>query len=132
MSKRTRPDANQSELEEIINLCPGCRFVDTHNVPVNLPELAGFPDGLVISENALTIICDDPAAVVDALRGTTGIVRVMHGGIVPVEIKTERGELRASQEAWGRRYGVRQVVVKTIKDVSRLFGLQIRGGKDDY
>lgn len=129
MPKRTRPDANQRELEEAINLCPGCRFVDTHNVPVNLPELTGFPDGLVVNEYALTIICDDPAAVEDALRGTAGIVSVIQGGIVPVEIKTELGELRASQEDWGRRYGVRQVVIKTIADVFGFFGLQISGGE---
>lgn len=129
MPKRTQPDANQRELEEAINLCPGCRFVDTHNVPVNLPELAGFPDGLVVNENALTIVCDDSAAVIDALRGMAGIVSVMQGGIVPVEIKTERGELRASQENWGRRYGVGVVVIKTIEDVFGFFGLQISGGE---
>lgn len=122
MTKRTKPDSNQNDIEEAINLCPGWRFIDTHNVPYNLPELIGFPDGLAINENGLTIVCDDPIAVREALRGVPGIVSVIDGGIIPVEIKTEQGELRRSQEIWAKTYGVEQSLLRTIDEVFKLLG----------
>lgn len=120
MAKRTTPDANQKDIEEAINASPGCRFLDTHNVPYNLPELSGFPDGLIINENALTIFCDDPDAIITAIQNISGW-SVWYGGIVPVEIKTEKGKVRDTQKMWSDKFGIKQVIVRTIDDVFRMF-----------
>lgn len=126
MTKRTRPDANQTDIEEMINLAPGCRFIDTHDVPFNLPELTGFPDGLIVNEYALTIVCEDPEQVLALLNRLPG-VRTIRGGILPVEVKTEKGALRESQENWGQKYGVEQIVLKSRRDVSELLDIKIEG-----
>lgn len=120
MAKRTRPDANQSVIEETINLCPGCRFIDTHDVPHNLPELTGFPDGLVAIEGALTILCEDSRQVVDLLDDMPGLL-VIEGALVPVEIKTPGGDLRTSQTRWGEFYGVPPLVLRTVEQAFKAF-----------
>ncbi len=130
MSKRTKPDANQSDVAEAINICPGCSFIDTHDVPYNLPELAGFPDGLIAAEHALTIICEDARQVLAFIDQLPG-VRIIQGSLIPVEIKTDAGELRESQVVWGQQYGVEQVVLRTRDEAFKLLGVEIaekRGG----
>lgn len=118
--KRTKPDTNQAIIEEAINAAPGCRFIDTHNVPYNLPELTGFPDGLIVNENALTIFCNDPDDIIRAIQNVPG-VSIWHGGIVPAEIKTDKGKIRDSQVNWSDRYGIKQIILRTIDDVFRMF-----------
>lgn len=120
MAKRTRPDANQSVIEEAINLCSGCRFIDTHDVPRNLPELTGFPDGLVAIEGALTILCEDSRQVLGLLADLPGLV-VIEGALVPVEIKAPDGELRASQTRWREFYGAPPLVLRTVEQVFKAF-----------
>ena len=126
MTKRTLPDKNQTDIAECVNLSPGCRFVDTHNVPANLPELTGFPDGLIINENALTIICQDPRQVKAALEHLPG-VKVLEGAVIQVEIKTEDGKLRKSQTEWGQQYGVEPVVLRNREAVFKLLGAEVIG-----
>ena len=124
MAKRTRPDANQTDIAEAINRSPGCRFIDTHNVPANLPELAGFPDGLVAVEGALTVICEDARQARQAralLAATWSGTVVLEGGLVAVEIKTAKGKLRASQVRWEQLSGVPLLVLRTIEQVFRIF-----------
>lgn len=120
MAQRTKPDANQADIEAAVNLCPGCRFIDTHDVPRNLPELTGFPDGLIAVEGALTVICEDPRQVRALLADLPG-VRIIEGGLVPAEIKTAAGTLRASQTLWGQMYGVAPLVLRTMDMVFRTF-----------
>jgi hypothetical protein len=124
MTKRTTPDANQKDIEELINILPGCRFLDTHNVPYNLPELSGFPDGLIINEYGLTIFCNDPEAIIKEIQDIPG-VSIWYGGIVPVEIKTAQGKMRNSQKTWSNLYGVKQVILRHIDDVFRIFNREI-------
>jgi hypothetical protein len=120
VTKRTIPDRNQKQIKEAINHCPGCTFIDTHDVPANLPELKGFPDGMVAIEDAFTIIADDPTAIEKVLSNIPGI-KIIKGSFVPVEIKTETGKVRKSQSEWARKSGIESLVIRTIDEVFRLF-----------
>ena len=119
MVKRSPADLNQAELAEAINWFPGCTFIDTHDVPRNLPELTGFPDGLIVCANAVTVLCDDPQQV-RAVLSVLANVRIIDGGLILVEIKTPKGKLRPDQVAWWERYGLIPRILRTVDDVLTL------------
>ena len=124
MTQRTKPDSNQGQIAEAVDLCPGCTFIDTHDVPRNLPELKGFPDGFIADEGALTIICEDTRQVLARVADLPG-VRVLPGALIPVEVKTEDGKLRDSQTLWAQKCGVASLVLRARDEVFELFGVEV-------
>ncbi len=121
MTKRTKPDSNQADIAAAFNAC-GMMFVDLHDVPANLPELAGLPDGAAIDPSALTVICDDTALVEKQLMETPGVRAVLRGGTTWVEIKTDKGDLRKAQADWWTYHELMPFVVRGADTVLNLFG----------
>lgn len=123
MLKRTKPDKNQLDIEDALRAC-GFTIVDTHNVPQATGDarLAGFPDLLAIDSHALTIIGDfDRRQVIAALSIVPGI-RVLDGGVIPVEVKTGKGKLRDGQRQWWQYHGLKPLVLRMREQVFELIG----------
>lgn len=121
MTKRTKPDQNQSEIEDALRAC-GFTVVDLHNVPANLPELEGLPDLLAIDGHALTIVGDfDPRQVLERLTGLPE-VRIIQGGAIPVEVKTEAGKLRDDQRQWWLYHNLKPMVLRCYNEVLQMVG----------
>jgi len=118
---RTRPDSNQGSIVNAIHTS-GRDVIECHNVPKNVPELAGFPDLLIVDSNALTVIAENPYDVIAAIRDLPGVVRVIHGAMIPVEVKTPEGRLKQDQIDWWRRFQLEPRIFRTIEQVLSFFG----------
>lgn len=125
MTKRTKPDHNQDGIENAAQTC-GCVVIDLHDVPANLPEHTGLPDLMLVAENALTVILSptegQPHKIKAMLERAPGVVRVLDSAVLPVEVKTEAGELTADQVKWWQCHGLKPLVFRTIEQVMVFFG----------
>lgn len=121
MTKRTKPDQNQGEVEDALRAC-GFTVVDLHNVPANVPELEGLPDLLAIDGHALTIVGDfDRRQVLERLADIPD-ARVIQGGAVPVEVKTDSGQLRDEQRQWWLYHNLKPMVLRCYDEVLKMVG----------
>lgn len=124
MAKRSNPDASQEEVVSALERL-GFTVEDLHNVPLNLPELAGIPDLLAINSRGLTILGDfDPRLVRERLADIPGLV-VRDGAILVVEVKTDAAELRPDQAEWWLLSGLEPLVLRSSIEALRLSGRRV-------
>jgi len=99
---RGRKDSNQNEIVEILESAH-LDVIDLSSVPVNLPELADAPDIVVGGMHQVWKICIN----------------------ILVEIKTDKGKLRAGQVESKDRWRGRWIVARTADDILKEFGYDI-------
>lgn len=126
MVKHTKPDANQSDIEEALQHC-GFTVIDLHNVPVATQDakLEGLPDLMAVDCHALTIFGDFDHRQVLARLEDLPEVRIIEGGVIPIEVKTDKGKLGGDQRQWWIYHGLVPLVMQTKEQVFKWVGREV-------